>query len=133
MPSKERLRGDEERRPPTPRKDPVDRGHEQAVAAAKTRSANLALEDHQLMAKDHQLDLGARLAGRASDRPDDTAQQQIDESKEHERNLPEEEGGPIDPTNAPVESENQMVCGPFRVSGMLEPLRTCVVGTRIDS
>jgi hypothetical protein len=50
----------------------------------------MALEDLQLMAEDHQLHLGVHLfVGRASDPPDDTAQQQIGESEEHEPNLPE--------------------------------------------
>jgi hypothetical protein len=59
VPPKERLWADQERGPPSTRKDPADRGHEQAVATAKTRPADLALEDLQLMAKDQQLDLGA--------------------------------------------------------------------------
>jgi hypothetical protein len=76
VPAKERLRGNQERGPPSTREDPADCGHEQTVATAKMRPAHLALEDLQLMAKDYQLDLGVHLfVVGASDQPDDTAQQ----------------------------------------------------------
>jgi hypothetical protein len=40
------------------------------------------------VAKDQQLDFGGHhFAGRAGDQPDHTAQQEIDESKEHRSNL----------------------------------------------
>jgi hypothetical protein len=42
------------------REDPADRGHEDPVATAKLRPAHVALEDHQLVTKDHELDLGFR-------------------------------------------------------------------------
>jgi hypothetical protein len=42
---------------------PADRGHEQPVATAKAGLAHLALEDHQLVAKDHQLDIAVQMIG----------------------------------------------------------------------
>jgi hypothetical protein len=67
----------------------------QPVATAKTGPSDLALEDHQLVAKDHYLDFGGHLyVGRPGDQPDQTAQQQIHEGEEHEPNLLRE-GGPI--------------------------------------
>jgi hypothetical protein len=61
VPPKERLRADQERRPPPRGNDPADGGHEHAVATAKLRPAYLALEDHQLVTNDQQLDLGVHL------------------------------------------------------------------------
>jgi hypothetical protein len=90
VPPKERLGADHERRPPAPGKDLAQRGHEQPIAAAKARPAKLALEDLQLVTKDHDLDFGLQqLIGRASDPLDQAAQQQIHEREEHERNLHE--------------------------------------------
>jgi hypothetical protein len=68
------------------------RGHEQPVAAAKTRPAHLALEDLQLVAKDHQLDIRVRLIGRAGDKLDRAAQEQVHEREEHGQKLPREGG-----------------------------------------
>ena len=45
VPPKERLWAHHERRPPSSRDDPADRGHEQSVATVKTRPAHLALQD----------------------------------------------------------------------------------------
>jgi hypothetical protein len=60
------------------------------------RPGHLALEDLQLMAEDHHLHLGVHLfVGRSNDPPDDTAQQQIDDSQEHEPNLPEKGGSMV--------------------------------------
>src|SRR5919106_6620754 len=61
VPPKERLGADQERRPPSSRKDPAHRGHEHPVMAAKARAAHLALEDLQLVTKDHELDFGIQL------------------------------------------------------------------------
>ncbi len=61
VPPKERLGADQERRPPSSRKDPAHRGHEHPVLAAKARAAHLALEDLQLVTKDHELDFGIEL------------------------------------------------------------------------
>jgi len=134
------FKGDEERRPPTPRKDPADRGHEQAVAAPKTRSANLALEDHQLVAKDHQLDLGGssmpetlkgsirEWAGRRAHKPFDS------------RSSTGRHGAATDPTNAPVECSSRwksqrsglllLLGGSARALCSRLSVRTCVVRTR---
>jgi hypothetical protein len=63
-------------------------GHEQPVAAAKTRPVHLALEDLQLVAKYHQLDIAVQMIGGACDKLDKAAQQQVHEREEHGREPP---------------------------------------------
>ena len=111
MPSKERLRADQERGPPSTREDPADRGHEQAVATTKLRPGDMALEDLQLMAEDHQLNLGVHLfVGRARDPPDYTAQQ-TDRREPRARTEPPGVRRP-DGTN-PRSRQRSEVCVPF--------------------
>lgn len=75
---------------------PMDPGpfepFEQPVAAAKTRPAHLALENLQLVTKDHELGIALQVIGGASDKLDEAAQQQVHERVEHGRNLPGERG-----------------------------------------
>jgi hypothetical protein len=93
VPPKQRLRAHHERRPSCSRKRPADRRHEQPVATAKARPAHPALEDHQLVAKDHHLDFGVHLiVGGAGDQTDHAAQHQIHKTQEHVRTLPREGG-----------------------------------------
>jgi hypothetical protein len=63
MPAKERLRADYERRPPSSWKRPAHGGHEQSVATAKTGLAHLALQDLQLVTKNHYLDVAVQVIG----------------------------------------------------------------------
>jgi hypothetical protein len=88
VPAKERLWAHHERRPSSSREGPADRGHEHTVATAKTRLAHLALQDLQLVAKDHYLDVAVQMIGGASDKLDQSAQQQVREREEHGPNLP---------------------------------------------
>ncbi len=88
VPAKQRLRADHERRPPNSRKGPAHRGHENTVATAKTGPPGLALQDLQLVAKDDYLDVAVQMIGGASDKLDQSAQQQAHEREEHGRNLP---------------------------------------------
>jgi hypothetical protein len=83
VPPKERLRTDQERRPPSTGQQPAERCHEQPVAASKSRSADLALEDHQLVAKDRQLDVAVQIVRGAGNQPHHTAQQEIQQSEQH--------------------------------------------------
>lgn len=99
MPSKQRLRTDQERRPASSWERPADRGHEHPVAATKMRLAQLPFENHQLVAQDYDLEVGVQIVGGAGEQPDHPAQQQIREREEHVTNLPGDEGR-ADPTNA---------------------------------
>jgi hypothetical protein len=56
--------------------------------AAKTRPSHPALQDLQLVAKDHHLDVAVQMTGGANDKLDQSAQQQVHEREEHGRNLP---------------------------------------------
>jgi hypothetical protein len=51
----------------------------------------LALEDLQLVAKDHQLDIAVQMFGGASDKLNNAAQQQVHEREEHRRTSHEDE------------------------------------------
>jgi hypothetical protein len=73
VPAKERLWAHHEGRPSSSRKGPAQHGHEQSVAAAKMCAAHLAPEDHQLVAKDHHLDVRCQIVGGASDQLDQPA------------------------------------------------------------
>jgi len=48
----------------------------------------VALEDHQLVAKHHDLDVGFQIVGRVGEESEETAQQEIPESEDHGPNLP---------------------------------------------
>jgi len=72
-------------------------GHEQPVAAAKTRPSRLALEDHQLVAQDHHLDVAGQIADTPSEQPDETAQQQYARAKTTDRTSHEKEGRSYEP------------------------------------
>src|ERR687891_2311191 len=52
---------------------PAQRGHEQPVTTASTRHADLALEDHQLVAKHHELDVTVQVSGGSNDQSDKAA------------------------------------------------------------
>jgi hypothetical protein len=56
VPSKQRLRADQERRPSLAGEHPAERRHEQPIASAEARTAHLALEHSELM-KDEDLDV----------------------------------------------------------------------------
>jgi len=55
VPPQERLRPDQERRPPLARQDPAGCHHQQPVPAAEARSGHLTPEHGELMAKDEDL------------------------------------------------------------------------------
>ena len=55
------------------------------------RTAYLAPEDHQLVAKDHHLDVPCQIVGGASDQLEQPAQEQVREREEHRPNLHENE------------------------------------------
>jgi len=57
----------------------------------------VALEDHQLVAKHHDLDVGFQIVGRVGEESDETAQQEIPESQEHGPNLHEKKGRSYEP------------------------------------
>jgi hypothetical protein len=92
---KERLRAHEERRPPSSRKRPADRGHESPVATAKTLPAHhLALQDLRLVTKDHELDFGVQqFVGGAGLQPDHESRNRYTRAKSTYGNLLQE-GGP---------------------------------------
>jgi hypothetical protein len=90
VPANERLWAHHERRPSGSGEGPAHRGHEHTVATAKTWLAHLALEDHQLVAKDHYLDVRCQIVGGASDQLAQPAQQQVREREEPRPNLPRE-------------------------------------------
>lgn len=46
----------------------------------KTRAAHVALKDHQLVAKHHDLDVAAQIVGRVGEQSNETTQQEIHES-----------------------------------------------------
>jgi hypothetical protein len=48
-----------------------------------SRSADLALEDHQLLAKNRQLDVAVQIVRGAGNQPHHTAQQEIQQSEQH--------------------------------------------------
>jgi hypothetical protein len=61
----------------------------------KSRSADMALENHQLVAEDRKLDVAVQIVRGAGDQPHHTTQQEIQQSEQHVPNLPRHEGGPI--------------------------------------
>ena len=87
VPTQERLRTHQERKPPWARENPADRRHEQPVSTAKARPPHLTLEHRQLMAKDHDLDVVGQFAGRGGHEPDCPAHQHVDEGEEHGADL----------------------------------------------
>jgi hypothetical protein len=74
----------------------------------------VALQDHQLVAKDYQLDIAIQIVGGTSKEPDQAAHQQIHECEEHDR-PPREEGA--DPTNPLLKGTISGLCA-------LQDLRT---------
>jgi hypothetical protein len=78
------------------------------VAMAKMRSAHLALEDHQLVAKHHDLDVAVQMIRGAGDQLDQAAQQEVREREEHGRSLLRVRKA--DPINALVEGTIRGLC-----------------------
>jgi len=113
VPAKERLGCDHERpRPPCSGEGPAQRGHEQPVAAAKMWAAHLALEDHQLVAKDHYLDFGVhQLDRRVSDQPNHVGEARDTREPRSRPNLLEKEARSYE---RPARGNDQWVCVPFR-------------------
>ena len=97
VPSKQRLRADQERRPSLARKHPAERRHEQPIAPAKARTVHLALEYSELMSKDKDLDVVVPGFQRPGHQADQSAQKPVDESAEHGSSLLPSR---LDPTNA---------------------------------
>jgi hypothetical protein len=113
VPPKERLRTDQERRPPSTGEKTAERCHEQPVAAAKSRPADLALENHQLVAEDRQFDVAVQIVRGAGDQPHHTTQQEIQQSEQHVQTSHDmKEGRSYERTGR---GADRMVCVPFRV------------------
>jgi hypothetical protein len=70
------------------RKHAAQRGQQQPGATAKTGLAHLALEDLQLVPKDHELDVAVELIGGVRRLKEQTTQQQVHEREEQGPNLP---------------------------------------------
>ena len=86
VPAQQRRRGDEEGRPALARQHPRQRRQQHLVAAAQLGAAGLAPENHELMAKDEQLQLELTLAlSIPTERRDSQhePQQEIDKGEEH--------------------------------------------------
>ena|SRR5437763_132191 len=75
VPAKERLRGDKKRCPAFPRQYPCHSGKEHSVSSSERGSADLSLEDLQLVAKDRDLDVLACFRLRAPDEPKNASQE----------------------------------------------------------
>ena len=82
MPSKQRLRTDQECRPPSSGEVPAERGHEHPVPATEARLAQLPSENHQLVAQDHDLKLSLMTA--ADEHANKPAQDPIQHTRQHE-------------------------------------------------
>jgi hypothetical protein len=106
VPTKERLRPDQERGPSLSRERSAQRSQVQPVPAAEAGPADLAPEDCELMAKDEDLDIVAPSIRRASHKGDQPAQEQVDEGEKHGSSLLSERP---DPTKA-------LLTGSIRVS-----------------
>jgi hypothetical protein len=87
VPSKQRLRADQERRPSLAGEHPAQRRHEQPIALAEARTAHLALEHSELMSKDEDLDVVVPGRPRPGRQADQSAQEPVDDSAEHGSNL----------------------------------------------
>jgi hypothetical protein len=97
VPTKQRLRPDEERGPSLSRERSAQRSQVQPVAAAEAGPADLAPEDCELVAKDEDLDIVVPGIVGASRKGDQAAQAQVDEGEEHGSSLLSERP---DPTKA---------------------------------
>jgi hypothetical protein len=92
VPTKERLRPDQERGPSLSRERSAQRSQVQPVPAAEARPADLAPEDCELMVKHEDLDIVVPTIGRASHEGDQPAEDQVDEGEERGSSLLSDEG-----------------------------------------
>jgi hypothetical protein len=83
VPSKQRLRADQERRPSLAGEHPAERRHEQPIALAEARTAHLAPEYSELMAEDQDLDVVVPGLQRPGRQAHQSAQKPVDDSAEH--------------------------------------------------
>jgi hypothetical protein len=92
VPSKQRLRADQERRPSLAGEHPAQRRQEQPIALAEARTAHLALEHSKLVSKDENLDVVVPGPQRPGRRADQSAQEPVDDSAKHGSSLLPDEG-----------------------------------------
>jgi hypothetical protein len=124
VPPQERLRPDQERRPPLARQDLAQCHHQQPVPAAEARSGHLPPEHGELVAKDEDLHV-VRSSLRRPGPADHSTEEPVDQGEEHGLGLPPDRRS--DPTKALLTDVIAGFCAPhgLRLREIAELLAIC--------